>query len=195
VRRQLERTSAWVTDGADLNRRGLARNQGLRGEALRYDILDRRPEFAGRYDFVLLFDVIEHIAETRPFLDAVVHHLRPGGWLFVNVPAVDRLRSSFDRVIGHLRRYDRRTLGTELASHGLDLRDVRYWGFSMLPYLVFRKLMSGRTDPPAAVIRRGVLPPQPWMNRWILRLMAIETAWLPRPALGTSLLAAAVRTR
>jgi len=31
--------------------------------------------------------------------------LRPGGWLFVNVPALPALASAYDRAVGHLRRY------------------------------------------------------------------------------------------
>ncbi len=193
VRRQLEAHTAWVTDGADLNRTALARNRTRGGETLLYDVHDRNPTLAGRYDFVLLFDVLEHVADPAGFLDAVLHHLRPGGWLFVNVPALDRLSSAFDRAIGHLRRYDRRMIRAELAPHGLEVRDVRYWGFSMLPYLVLRKLFPPRGASLARVIEHGVTPPRPWMNRLILRLCALETTWLHHPVLGTSLLAAATK--
>jgi SAM-dependent methyltransferase len=193
VRRQIERATAWTTDGADLNVGALEQNQTRGGEAFVYDIHDRRPELAGRYDFVVLFDVIEHLPEPGPFIDSALHHLRPGGWLFVNVPALAGMHSTYDDAVGHLRRYDRRTLGAELAPHALDIRDVRYWGLCMLPYLLIRKLNTLRGQDVAKVIERGILPPKPWMNAWILRIMRLETRWLRNPPLGTSLLAAAVK--
>jgi SAM-dependent methyltransferase len=193
VRRQIERCSMWITDGADLNRTALAQNRTQGGETLLYDIHERLPRLAESYDFVVLFDVLEHVADTQAFLRSVVYHLKPGGWLFVNVPALNSLSSAFDRVMGHLRRYNRRTLLAEFTSDALDVRDVRYWGFSMLPYLVMRKLMSSREASVPRVIERGVLPPKPWMDPWIRGAMAVETAHLRNPVIGTSLLAAVVK--
>lgn len=193
VRRQIERHTAWTTDGADLNRNALGQNDTQRGEALLYNVHERRPELAGAYDFVVLFDVIEHIEKVGEFIESVLFHLRPGGWLFVNVPALDRFRSTYDTVVGHLRRYDKPMLSRELLAHPLEMRDLRYWGFCMLPYLWVRKVMAPRDASIAQVIEKGVLPPRPWMNNWILRIMRAETAVLKNPFVGTSLLCAAVK--
>jgi SAM-dependent methyltransferase len=193
VRRQIEHATAWTTDGADLNVGALEQNRTRSGESFVYDIHDRRAELAGRYDFVVLFDVIEHLDEPGPFLDSALHHLKPGGWLFVNVPALASMRSTYDDAVGHVRRYSAPTLRAELAPYALEIRDVRYWGFSMLPYLVVRKLNALRGQGVGKVIERGILPPKAWMNAWIVRIMRCETRWLRNPPLGTSLLAAAVK--
>lgn len=193
VRRQIEHATKWTTDGADLNLGALEQNRTRSGQALFYDIHDRREELAGRYDFALLFDVIEHLDEPVRFIASVLHHLKPGGWLFVNVPALANMHSTYDDAVGHLRRYDKRSLHAELAALPLDIRDMRYWGFSMLPYLLVRKINTLRGHDVATVIERGILPPQPWMEAWILRIMRIETSLLHNPPLGTSLLAAAVK--
>jgi 2-polyprenyl-3-methyl-5-hydroxy-6-metoxy-1,4-benzoquinol methylase len=50
-------------------------------------VLEKREEFRNQYDVAILFDVIEHIEPTRPFLEAVLFHLKPGGILLVNEPA------------------------------------------------------------------------------------------------------------
>jgi SAM-dependent methyltransferase len=194
VRRQIEELTTWTTDGADLNRAGLEQNRTRSGESLLYDIHDRRPELAEKYDFILMFDVIEHVDQRQRFLASALHHLAPGGWLFINVPALESMRSGYDVVVGHLRRYNKRTLREELGPLPLVVRDVRYWGFAMLPYLFFRKLTSPLGEPRARVIQHGFLPPRPWMNAWILRIMRMETALLKTPFLGTSLLAAATKT-
>lgn len=193
LRRQVERATAWTVDGCDLHAGALGRNGATRGASYLYDVFDRRPELRERYDAILLFDVIEHVAAPDAFLAAVLDHLKPGGWLFLNVPALERLRSPFDDVVGHLRRYDRASLTATLRRQRLAIRDLRYWGFAMLPYLVIRRVTRARQNDAAGVIAHGVLPPAPWMDAWIRRIMAVETRWLPRPPLGTSLLAAARR--
>jgi len=194
VRGQIEKSTSWTTDGADLNRLALGRNRTRSGESFYYDIHDQRPELVARYDFLILFDILEHVEDTRDFLESALFHLKPGGWLFLNVPALDDLRSRYDHVMGHLRRYDKDSLRSEAARGGLVVRDLRYWGFSMLPYLVMRKLMSGRKVSDRRVISRGMEPPAPWMERWILQVMRLETKFLRDPFLGTSLLMAAVKS-
>lgn len=193
LRRQVERASRWTVDGCDLHAGALAQAGDTRGVSYLYDVFDRRPELQQRYDAILLFDVIEHVPEPDAFLAAVLDHLRPGGWLFLNVPALESLRSRFDDVVGHLRRYDRASLEATLRRQRLNIRDIRYWGFAMLPYLVIRRITRARHDDAAGVIAHGVLPPAPWMDAWIRRIMAVETGLLRRPPLGTSLLAAAQR--
>jgi SAM-dependent methyltransferase len=194
LRRQVEGATAWTTDGADLTRTALARNPALRGEALLYDVEDRHPQFAGRYDFVLLFDVLEHIDDPRAFLEAVLFHVKEGGWLFVNVPALQTFHSVFDQMMGHRRRYNGRTLRAEFEGQPVAVRNVRYWGFAMLPYLVFRRVALRPTEPRVEVLERGILPPRPWMTRWIERIMRLEMALVSHPPIGTSLLAAVQKT-
>jgi SAM-dependent methyltransferase len=191
TRGQIERATAWTTDGADLNREALLQNDTKSGESYHYDIHDRRPEFADRYDFLILFDVLEHLDRTSEFLESALYHLRPAGLLFVNVPALNRLSSGYDEVVGHRRRYEKSTLRREADAVGLNVRDLRYWGFSMLPYLVLRKLMPRGNESTHKAITRGVVPPAKWTERPILQIMKLETAHMRNPVLGTSLLMAA----
>ena len=62
------------------------------------------------YDTVLYIDVIEHIEDDRLELEQVIRFLKPGGHLLILVPAIPILYSSFDKNIGHFRRYRRKTL-------------------------------------------------------------------------------------
>jgi hypothetical protein len=101
VQRQLAAHSAWSADGCDLTIPGLDQNSGHSGRVFYYDIIDRRLELRERYDFLMIFDVLEHIADTKAFLEAAVFHLKRGGFVFVNVPAMQSLHSKFDQVLGH----------------------------------------------------------------------------------------------
>jgi SAM-dependent methyltransferase len=188
TRTQLEHATAWTTDGADLNRHALDQNETRAGVAYYYDIHDRRPEFAGAYDFLILFDIMEHVAEPRAFVESALYHLKPGGLLFVNVPALNGLFSRYDEVVGHLRRYDEQGLRSDFADAPVEVLDLRFWGFSMLPYLVLRKLMSRGSGSRRKIIERGVTPPARWTEWPILQIMKLETRLLRNPVLGTSLL-------
>lgn len=63
-----------------------------------------------RFDTLLYIDVLEHIADDRGELISASKLLRPGGSLIVLSPAHQWLFSPFDHSIGHIRRYDRRSL-------------------------------------------------------------------------------------
>lgn len=193
-RSQLERTTAWTIDLCDLDLSALARCAPGRGQVLFYDVAERLADRRGRYESVILFDVLEHVDDTHVFLDAVLDHLRPGGHLFVNVPALPRLSSAYDTVLGHYRRYTPTTLAAEFGGRPVAIRDMRYWGLSMLPLLALRAATMRRAPPgPAArahLARRGCEPPIRGVDALLRALMRAETSLPGRVPLGTSLLCA-----
>jgi 2-polyprenyl-3-methyl-5-hydroxy-6-metoxy-1,4-benzoquinol methylase len=190
VQQQLAAQTAWRSDGCDLNRAALARHQHGDGRVLYYDIHDCRPELRAKYDFLVLFDVIEHIAEPLPFLTAAAYHLKPGGYAFINVPACQSLFSQYDAVQGHHRRYDKKLLRQQLAAAGLTVCALRYWGMFLLPALLARKLYVDRKSSPEEIYRAGFRPPNQLMSALLSAALAGET-FLPPMPLGTSLLAIA----
>jgi SAM-dependent methyltransferase len=188
--RQLGRTTRWTFDGADLNVDALSRCDAGRGRILYYDILEKRRELREQYDVAVLFDVVEHIEKTRPFLDAVFFHVKPGGVVLVNVPALMGLYGVYDTVVGHFRRYTRRTLAEEFAPFNATVLDHVYWGFSMVPFLWLRKqVLRGQTDRGRA-IRTGFQPPSAMAHAILKGAMRLETAILKRPPLGSSVMSA-----
>ena len=62
------------------------------------------------FDTILYVDVLEHIADDRGELARVAAHLRPGGSIIVLAPAHQWLFTPFDQSVGHVRRYNKRTL-------------------------------------------------------------------------------------
>lgn len=188
--RQFGQTTSWVFDGADLNVEALKRCSGGVDRVLYYDVLEKREEFRDRYDVAILFDVIEHIEPTRPFLDAVLYHLKPGGVVLVNVPALMSLFSVYDTVAGHYRRYDRKMLAADFAPFDTTVLDQVYWGFSMVPLLMLRKLVLRGETSEVQTIRTGFVPPSPMAHSILKGVMATESALVSRPPFGSSLLAA-----
>lgn len=187
LRDQLEGASAWTIDITDLSLTALRASRPGRGRTLYYDILERREAFREAYDFVILYDVLEHVADTRPFVEATLFHLRPGGFLLLNVPALQALHGAYDVAAGHHRRYDRRTLAAEFEGTGLEVRDLRYWGFLLLPLLLLRTAVQGRRHATPETIRAGFRPPGALVHSALRALMRVELGLGVSP-LGTSLL-------
>jgi SAM-dependent methyltransferase len=193
LRDQLEAETDWIVDITDLNQEALRRARPGRGRTLYYDVREER--LGAAYDVVLAFDVIEHLSTVRPFLSSAARHVRPGGQLLLNVPALQWLYSAYDENVGHERRYDRRSLAREIEGLDLDLVEVRFWGLALVPLLMLRKaLLSLRRRAPAEVIRRGFRPPGSLANTLLSGLGRLESAIVGvRPPLGTSVLLAARR--
>ena len=191
MRRALDANTRWTVDGCDLNRTALEMSAACRGRTLFYNIHDRRPELAARYDVVLLLDVIEHISDTTAFLESAAFHLKPGGAIIINVPALEALSSRYDTVVGHLRRYDKPMLRHALGDAHLNVQLMRYWGLSLVPIAIARKLYVRGIESTDAVTTAGFQPPAGVINALLAAVSAVETALLKSPPLGTSLLAIA----
>src|SRR5215471_12398609 len=67
LQRQIEIGYARGVTGLDLNEYALKRNVSARSRVCCYDIRDRKPEFAGSFDLIFLFDVLEHITDEYAF--------------------------------------------------------------------------------------------------------------------------------
>ena len=101
LRSALEAASQWTIDAADRNMEALKRCQPSRGRTLYYNITDEDRSLSEIYEGIILFDVLEHISDTKPFLTSILRHLAPGGFLWINVPALQTFYGSYDKRGGH----------------------------------------------------------------------------------------------
>ena len=86
------------------------------------------------FDLILMMDVLEHVADDIGLVESAINHLRPGGYLFITVPALPILWSNHDVFLGHFRRYTTRSL-TRMLKRCADLTVLRdhYYFASILP--------------------------------------------------------------
>jgi SAM-dependent methyltransferase len=90
-----------------------------------------------------LFDVLEHVENDEGFLWLVHSLLRPGGRLYLTVPAFRILWSTADVDAGHYRRYTARSLIKRLKTVGFEVEFHSYLFASLwLPALLLRALPS-----------------------------------------------------
>ena len=195
VRRQLEARTGWDVDGIDIDLQALQRNLTSMGETFLYNINDRHPDLREKYDFAIMFDVLEHIEsqDCRFFLESCMYHLKPGGNLFLNVPALETLRSKYDTEVGHHRRYNKPMMRSQLEEAGLEVVEMRYWGLTLVPVAIARKIVLSLKKSSEDIVRTGFAPPTAWVDSFMKGLGRIETGLLKRPVVGTSLLGVATK--
>jgi SAM-dependent methyltransferase len=135
-----------------------------------------RPD--GRFDLVLLLDVLEHVEDDRAFLASLLEEsLAPGGRVLLSVPAWPCLYGRQDRTLGHLRRYTRSRCRELLRAAGLR----RLAGGGLFYSLVPARWASVRLDR-----LRGLSGPLAdfelsWSHgarsaRWVHRLLLLDGA-------------------
>jgi hypothetical protein len=95
-----------------------------------------------RFDTFIYIDVLEHIQDDHAELEAAALRLSPNGRLIVLSPAFSFLYSSFDRSIGHYRRYNKEMF-QGLTPRGCKAEKLMYLdSLGMATSLVNRFILS-----------------------------------------------------
>ena len=174
--------------GCDLSIEALRNVSPCFGPLYFYNIHQRRAEFEKKFSTILLMDVLEHIKNPIHFLESVNFHLKDSGRLIINVPAFQFFYSAYDRIAGHVKRYNLHVLRKELDSSGFCIDTVTYWGISMIPLLLMRKLII-RFYTRNQIIKMGFKSPAYIVDLILQTLMKVELAFSQKYFIGTSLLA------
>ena len=161
------------------------RKQGLehveQGDATRLSYED------GRFDGVLAFDVIEHLADDGAALREFHRVLGPGGHVIVTVPAFRALWSHHDVVLQHFRRYRFRDWPPLAEKSGFAIDGWSYFFTTVFPLVAVMRFASRML----AVKKTSDLEivPEPF-NTLLKGVGAMEAAALkalPRLPFGTTL--------
>lgn len=93
------------------------------------------------YDLIVAMDVIEHIEDDQAAFDWIHDRLKPGGVLFVTVPAYQWMFSQHDVALNHFRRY---SLGEMHALNrmGMEALLSGYFNFTLFPLAASTRMLS-----------------------------------------------------
>ena len=113
--------------------------EGGQGRALRGDV--REIPFRDRsFDVVVAMDVMEHVDDDAGMLQEVRRVLKPGGLLYLTVPAFMFLWSLQDDVSLHRRRYTLRLVKNVVEKGGFRIRRISYMNFFLFPLIFALRL-------------------------------------------------------
>jgi len=184
---QLESISDWSIDGCDISPKFVGKLK-LKGKYFQYDVLTKRADLKEKYDSVILFDILEHLNYPQAFLEAASYHVKPGGHIFINVPAFQTLYSRYDIAGGHKMRYSKKTVSQLVNPELFSIKDIRYWGMMLSPLILFRKILSANSTDNQKILTQGMRTPSGFINTPLRLLAEIETTLISKPPLGCSVM-------
>jgi dolichyl-phosphate beta-glucosyltransferase len=153
-------------------------------------VADRVPVADGAAEVVCLLDVIEHLHDPIAALREAGRVLAPDGRLVVTVPAHTWLWSAADEQLGHVRRYTRPALATELVASGFEpvlLTHVFSW---LVPPVYLTRRLVGRGSAELGLDKTSFA-----LGTAAMALTGVERQLLGRVQLpfGTSVLCVSIR--
>jgi len=103
-------------------------------------------------DSIIYVNVLEHIADDEGELEVVCRTLSESGRVFIFVPALKWLFSTFDERVGHVRRYSKSELEQKLRRAGFKILSCAYFDFpGIFPWWLNYRLLKSVTMDPGAV--------------------------------------------
>jgi SAM-dependent methyltransferase len=108
----------------------------------------RHIPFAGEFEGIGVFDVLEHIEQDADVLAEIYTALIPGGGLLVTVPQHPWLWSQFDTDSCHKRRYTRAELCAKVSAAGFTVTRVTSFNSFLLPIMAITRKMEAHADNP-----------------------------------------------
>ncbi len=94
------------------------------------DFAETYPYLLHKFDTVIALNVIEHIQDDALVIRNCKSLLKEQGVLIVLVPAYSSLYNSFDKELGHYRRYNKKSITTLLVNQDLKAINTKYFNFA-----------------------------------------------------------------
>lgn len=136
-----------------------------------------------QFDCVIATDVLEHIKDDATAWGKLIQLVKPEGDIVITVPALPYLFGYHDELLGHFRRYTKTSFRHLIAGSGVESKQLRYFGFTLIPICLLYSRIWRKPYPVAparpgsgAILRQG-----------LLRLLLTVDRFCPLPP-GTSLI-------
>ncbi|MDA9663814.1 class I SAM-dependent methyltransferase [Candidatus Pelagibacter sp.] len=95
-----------------------------------------------KYDTIIYYDVLEHIKNDLYEAKLAANKLNKNGYLIFSVPAYQIFYSSFDKSVGHFKRYNKQDFIRLEKRTGLKIEKLVYYDSMGFLFLVLNKLFS-----------------------------------------------------
>jgi SAM-dependent methyltransferase len=84
--------------------------------------------WGGGFDTICCMEVLEHLPDDAQALTQIASALKPGGQVFISVPAWQSKWGPQDVAAGHVRRYEPDVLVKRIEQAGLRVSRIKCWG-------------------------------------------------------------------
>ena len=99
----------------------------------------------GKFDTIIMINVLEHIKEDTFILQKLRNVLTDSGKIIICVPAIASLYCYMDKNVGHYRRYTKGELQEKAKLAGLNIIEDKYMNlFGIIPYYIKGKLHKNK---------------------------------------------------
>lgn len=158
--------------------------------------IEATPFGADTFDLIVALDLIEHLDDDLSALREMHRICKPGGHVFITVPAYRWLWSEHDEALGHRRRYTASQLRSRLRRAGFSVDRTSYFVSSVLPAAAAFRLLKRLRKSGGETSTDLFSVPAP-LNSALAALMRAEAALSWRAALpfGLTLFALARKER
>ena len=95
-----------------------------------------------KFDTIIYYDVLEHIRDDLNEIKNAKKKLKKNGYLIFSVPAYQAFYSSFDKSVGHYRRYNKRNFIQLAKKNNLKIEKIVYYDSMGFLFLVLNKIFS-----------------------------------------------------
>ena len=96
--------------------------------------------FKKKYDLILYFDVLEHIENDLKEVKIAKKKMQKGGYLIFNVPAHQKFYNSFDKSVGHFKRYNKKDFILIAKKTDLKIVSLLYYDSIGFLFLILNKI-------------------------------------------------------
>lgn len=147
------------------------------------------------FDLIVAMDLLEHLEDDQPAIGEMHRICKPGGFLFVTVPAFQNLFSSHDKALGHFRRYSAGSLARSVRAGGFEVRRLSYTVTSVFPIAAAYRTLRRRNASQDSNATDLFPAPEPF-NCILSLFMRLESwlAWRMRLPFGLTVFALATKS-
>jgi SAM-dependent methyltransferase len=133
-------------------------------------------------DYIFSLNVFEHIDDDTAMFHKLCRLLRPGGRLYLYLPAFPILYTSMDRKVGHYRRYRAHRLRKQLERVGFSVLKTRYADslgfFVTLMYKLIGNRRGDLNQGALSLYDRVLFPLSRLLDKFVCRLIGKNLAVL-----------------
>lgn len=129
------------------------------------------------FDILYSCDVVNDagLPDEMQALREILRVLKPGGRVFLNLPAYSWLRGEHDRATSVVRRYTVRSISSKLCAAGFQVRRATYWNLALFPVVLAVRMLSRiRGVDEQKQARSDIKVPPPPFNTLLTIILGLE---------------------